>query len=96
MNIYEITFLLGTYLSLGVNSWLRAVLHRFSQEPLEGRGRVFFTGQQMEVPGEFWCDLFIIHLSSKDLCIYDYLCIYLSSYLFTYLSIHPSIQTTIF
>lgn len=42
MNIYEITFLLVTYLSLGANSWLRAVLHRFSQEPLEGRGRVFY------------------------------------------------------
>jgi hypothetical protein len=66
MNIYEITFLLVTYLSLGANSWLRAVLHRFSQEPLEGRGRVFLPGSRWKCQEIFGviCSSSIYHLKT--------------------------------
>ena len=93
MKIYEITFLLVTYLSLGANSWLRAVLHRFSLlNPLRVVGAKK-TRQQMEVPGEFWCDLFIIHLSRLKTYVSVSMIIYISIFLAIYLptySIHQS------
>ena len=100
MKIYEITFFVGNIPKFGGQLLAsRCTSPLFSVEPLEGRGREKDHGQQMEVPGEFWCDLFIIHLSRLKTYVSVSMIIYISIFLAIYLptySIHPSIQTSIF